>query len=359
MPRTIILLAGLLTFLLLVTPSTASELKSDETVLFLSGIGSFESNGCRIDIRGWVYESEYHKPVTSLLRRALGIRDDELTAAELATFRERAQFFLVDNERHKRIDVRLGELTLELSPSLANGHFESSFHIAPADLVRAGLSPTNFVLPFRTTGSSKWFHATTGELRFIPTNGISVVSDVDDTIKISNVNDRHELLRNTFCRPYEAVPGMAEAYERWSKSAGVTFHYVSASPWQLYAPLEGFVRSNGFPAGTFSLKSFRWKDRSFFDLFKSPEQYKLRTIEPLMERFPARRLVLVGDSGEKDPEIYGMLARKNTNRIAQIFIRNVTGEKSDSARYRSAFAGLSTNLWHVFTSPSELPAELR
>ena len=66
------------------------------------------------------------------------------------------------------------------------------------------------------------------------------------------------------------VPGMAEAYDRWSKAGGVTFHYVSASPWQLFAPLEGFVRSNGFPAGSFNLKSFRWKDRSFFDLFKSP-----------------------------------------------------------------------------------------
>ena len=359
MARAGTLLASMLIFLLLITTSRASELKSDETLVFLSGIGSFESNGCRIDIRGWVYESEYHKPVTSLLRRALGIRDDELTAAELATFRQRAQFFLVDNERHKRVAVRLGDMTLELSPSLPNGHFESSFHLPTIDLTRAGLSPTNFVLPFRTVGGSKGFHATTGELRFIPTNGISVISDVDDTIKISAVNSRHELLRNTFCRPYQAVPGMAEAYERWAKSDGVTFHYVSASPWQLYVPLEAFVRSNGFPAGTLNLKAFRWKDRTFFDLFKSPEEYKLSTIEPLMKRFPERRLVLVGDSGEKDPEIYGTIARKHTNQIAQIFIRNVTAEKADSARYRSAFGGLSTNLWHVFTSPSELPAELR
>jgi Phosphatidate phosphatase APP1, catalytic domain len=358
MARVGTLLASLLTFFLQLATSRASELKSDETVLFLSGVGSPESNGWRIDIRGWVYESEYHKPVTSLLRRALGIRDDELTAAELAIFRQRAQFFLVDNERHKRVVVRLGEMTLELSPSLPNGHFESSFHIPAIDLARAGLNPTNLVLPFQTIGGGKAFHTTTGELRFIPTNGISVISDVDDTIKISNVNNRHELLRNTFCRPYEAVPGMAEAYERWSKSDGVTFHYVSASPWQLFVPLEAFVRSNGFPAGTFSLKSFRWKDRTFFDLFKSPEQYKLSTIEPLMEQFPTRRFVLVGDSGEKDPEIYGTLARKHTNQIAQIFIRNVTPDKADSARYRSAFAGLSTNLWHVFTSPSELPDPL-
>jgi hypothetical protein len=345
--------------LVLITSASGSQLKPNETVQFLSGIATPEANGWRIDIHGWVYESEYHKPITSLFRRSLGIRDDELTPAELATFRERAQFFLVDNERHKRIVVQLGNVRLELSPSLANGHFQSSLHIPASDLARYGLSTTNLALPFQTLAGTKNTRTIAGMLRVIPPSGISVISDIDDTIKVSEVNDRHQLLRNTFCRPYEPVPGMAAAYQHWLQSNQATFHYISASPWQLYVPLDAFVRSNGFPEGTFTLKSFRWKDHTFFDLFKSPEQYKLKTIEPLIERFPDRRFVLVGDSGEKDPETYGILARKYTNRIAQIFIRNINGETGDSSRYLSAFNGVNTNVWHLFASPSELPNQLR
>src|SRR3954471_4260804 len=97
-----------LVLVLISSSASGSQLKPNETVQFLSGAASPEANGWRIDIHGWIYESEYHKPITSLFRRSLGIRDDELTPGELATFRERAQFFLVDNERHKRIVVKLG-----------------------------------------------------------------------------------------------------------------------------------------------------------------------------------------------------------------------------------------------------------
>ena len=55
----------------------ASALKPDETVLFLSGLGHQQADGWNLEIHGWVYESEYHKPLTSLFRRAIGIRDDD------------------------------------------------------------------------------------------------------------------------------------------------------------------------------------------------------------------------------------------------------------------------------------------
>ena len=151
---------------------------------------------------------------------------------------------------------------------------------------------------------------------------------------------------------------MAERYRAWEKSDGARFHYVSATPWQLYVPLADFIRSNGFPAGTFQLKFFRWKDQTFFDLFKSPEHYKLMVLRPLLERFPHRKFILVGDSGEKDPEIYAALARAFPNQLTHIFIRDTTGEGQDSARYQTTFSGLSTNSWQIFKQPSELPESL-
>jgi hypothetical protein len=352
-------------FLLLLLPTivflNGSELKRDETVLFFSGLGSVESNGWQLDIHGWVYESEYHKPITSLFRRSLGIRDDELTAAELALFRQRAQFFLVDNERNKTVDIRLGEMALTLSASLPNGHFQTNLHIASADIERFGLAGllSQRMLPFETVSSRKGVSKRSGEIELIPEGGISVISDIDDTIKLSNVKNHHELLRNTFCRPYEPIAEMSSAFRQWSQGDEARFHYLSASPWQLAQPLAAFLRENAFPNGSLHLKTFRWKDETFFDLFRSPERYKLSAIEPILRRFPKREFVLVGDSGERDPEIYATLARMHPNQIRHIFIRNTTGEDRETERYRSVFEGLATNCWQIFRTPSELPITLR
>ena len=181
-----------------------------------------------------------------------------------------------------------------------------------------------------------------------------MISDIDDTIKITEVRDRHAALRNTFLREFQAVPGMAEFYQTLGRSNHAAVHYISASPQQLYEPLAAFVRSNGFPAGTFTLKEFRWKDKSFFSLFANPEQYKSGVIEPLMKQFPNRKFILIGDSGERDPEIYARLAREYPQQIARIFIRDVTGEPAASERYVKAFRDVPPERWQVFRVPDEL-----
>src|ERR1051325_5894126 len=305
--------------------ASASELKRDERVVFFPTLGRPTPTGWELEIHGWVFEPERHRLLSAIFRRAIGIHESELTAAEKTTFAARAQSFLVDNERRKRISIRLGEQTLKLSASAANGHFAGRLRLSAEDLGHLGIAggATGPIL-FHTVSADQRVHSYPGEVYLLPDNGLSVISDIDDTIKSSQVLDRDALLRNTFCRPFEAVPGMAEVYRNWAASAGAQFHYVSASPWQLYEPLAQFIRDNKFPEGTFHLKLFRLKDQTFFDLFRSPEQYKLALIEPMLERFPKRRCVLVGDSGEKDPEIYGLLTRKHPQQIVKILIRDVT-----------------------------------
>ena len=197
-----------------------------------------------------------------------------------------------------------------------------------------------------------------GTIHLLAAKGISVISDIDDTIKVSDVRNRDELMKNTLVRPFQPVKGMADPYRAWARNDGASFHYVSGSPWQLYPALAEFVRSNNFPTGSFHLKQFRVKDETFLNLFKDPEVYKMAIIEPLFERFPERRFILVGDSGERDPEIYGMLARKHPGQVQRIFIRDVTGQAPESARYRKAFAGISPHVWKVFDDPAELPLQL-
>jgi phosphatidate phosphatase APP1 len=149
------------------------------------------------------------------------------------------------------------------------------------------------------------------------------------------------------------VEGMSERYQEWA-SHGINFHYVSSSPWQLFEPLDRMIRKASLPIGSMHLKRFRLKDRSILSLFKDPRETKPPVIQALLDSWPRRRFILIGDSGELDPEVYGQIARVNPGRIARICIRELGGRGRGDSRYRGAFAGLDSDLWCLFTDPHQL-----
>jgi len=120
------------------------------------------------------------------------------------------------------------------------------------------------------------------------------------------------------------------------------------------AHLAAFMTAEGFPAGTMHMKSFRAKDSSFFDLFADPRELKCSAIEPLLQACPRRRFILAGDSGEKDPEIYGELARQYPNQVVAVLIRDAGGENANAERFEKAFDGLPKDHWQVFKDPAEI-----
>jgi hypothetical protein len=297
-----------------------------------------------------VYEPEQRRLAVALLREVLELKHVEMTPAEAALFAERTRLFMVDHQGGRKIAVSISGVEHALGSSGADGRFGGVVRL-PAEKLRTGqdrLAQIQAVLP---PGDPRQF---TGWIIPVENRGVTVVSDIDDTIKLSQVRDRKALLRGTFLEPFQAVPGMAEVFRGWAERSGAQFCYVSASPWQLYGPLSDFIRSNGFPAGAFQLKQFRWKDESFLKLFDSPEEYKPAVIEPLLTQFPRRQFVLVGDSGERDPEIYADLARRYPQQIARVLIRDVTGESAGAERYRTAFSGVSPGVWRIFRTPSEI-----
>jgi len=160
---------------------------------------------------------------------------------------------------------------------------------------------------------------------FIEQIGLSVVSDIDDTIKISNVADKKAFMKSLLVSNFEAVAGMEQLYAEWEKKYCARFHYVSGSPWQLWEPLANFLEEKGFPQGTAHLRKFKVTDKSIYSGAQQKKEMtrrkKLRHIEPLLLRFPKRKFVFVGDSGEEDPEIYSDLGRRYSNQVVAIFIR--------------------------------------
>lgn len=331
----------------------ASELKPDEHVVLYPALASRTAAGWELDLHGIVFEPERRRMLTAALRKVFDIDEQKLTSAEVAIFNERCRYFLVDNERGKKFITMLGGQPLAFGTSAANGHFFSRY-VWLTNRWASLLAPTNGVSTTTISFPGAKNRVAPLEIHFVEERGVSIISDIDDTIKISQVLDKSALLENTFCRTFKPVEGMAGVYRGWERSFGAQFHYVTASPWQLYVPLSDFTRSNGFPAGTWHMKEFRVKDRSVLELFASPERYKPAVIEPLLRQFPKREFVLVGDSGEKDPEIYGALARKYPDQIRRIFIRDVTGESAASPRYEKAFGRLPRDLWQVFKDPMQI-----
>jgi len=327
-----------------------STIKQDEQVLLYPTVARLVSGEWRMNIHGIIYEPEARPMMVPAIRKLTGLDEKDLTSTELTVFNDRCRHFLADNERGKKLSTIIGGKTVSLGTSEANGHFNASIRWRTnfSRTADSGLVPV--LLPFGGANGRQ----VPLEIHLLGENGVSVISDLDDTIKISEVLDKQALMRNTFCRPFKPVPGMADVYREWAASSGAAFHYVTASPWQLYLPLSEFTRSNGFPAGTFHMKEFRVKDGSMLNIVTSQERYKPGIIEPLMRQYPKRHFVLVGDSGEQDPEIYGAIARKYPAQIRRILIRDVTGESRSAQRYEKAFTRVPPYRWHIFKEAVEI-----
>ncbi|KAJ3191024.1 hypothetical protein HK101_008165 [Irineochytrium annulatum] len=197
-------------------------------------------------------------------------------------------------------------------------------------------------------------------------DGISIVSDLDDTIKESDVHmGKRAAIRAAFYKNGAPVAGMSDAYQSFA-SNGCAFHYVSASPYQLFPTINEFLTDNEFPLGSLFLRDV-WVAGNM-----SSRAYKRSTITGLMNKYPTRKFILIGDSGEKDAETFSNLYRDFPDKVLKVFIRNVTllgpdGERKTEAdeRHRKQFEYVRANLatipadrWMLFDRSDELVEDI-
>jgi phosphatidate phosphatase APP1 len=143
-----------------------------------------------------------------------------------------------------------------------------------------------------------------------------VVSDLDDTLVVTNVGSVRGVLDSTFLKDETTQPpvqGMAALLRclREGPLAPPPIVIVSGTPVQLGERVERFLARNGFPPAALFLRNLGPRTLS---------GYKEPVLAELRARFP-QPLVLVGDSGERDPEIYGAFARAAPGRVLRIYVR--------------------------------------
>lgn len=330
-----------------------TDLKAGDELIFFPGLcHTRDGQTWTLELQGCIFEPEDRTYAISALQQMLKWYEIELTEQEKANVARSARLFMNDNQRGRRAVVRLGSQVIDLGKTGPDGQFSGKVTLSDT-----WLQSTNRIV-YEAELRPNNTRRVSGMAVVIPPTGWLVISDIDDTIKISQVTDRKQLLRKTFVDPFAPVPGMAAIYQAWATNSGAVFLYVSASPWQLFPPLQEFTRTSGFPDGVFCLKQFRLKDRTFRSLWENPVVYKQRLIEPLLEKLNTHQFVLVGDSGEKDPEIYAALQRKYPERIARILIRDTTSQKRNDERYQNLFKNIPAEIWEIFQDPNELSLTL-
>lgn len=326
------------------------ELASDESLEFYPAMAWRSGDGWKLWVRGCVFEASSVPGVERLARRWLKVDPDD--AESRGRLRERLAPFLVDKERGKRFRLEASGFGRAFRVTGANGHFGGVFRVSDAEW--AGF-PERGVGRVRVRfGTRRSMRDVELEVHVMARGGWSVASDIDDTVKETGLADRREAVLNTFVRPFKAVPGMAAAYAAWGRALGADWHYVTGSPWQLWGPLSRFVADAGLPSGTWHMQEFRAKDRSLLRLFRSPMEYKAGVLRQLLRMDPERRWILVGDSGQSDPEAYGRIAAEFPGRVAWVWIRRLDGVGADAGRYERAFRSGSLGGWGLFEDGNEI-----
>lgn len=165
-------------------------------------------------------------------------------------------------------------------------------------------------------------HIPTGEAEF------AVASDLDDTVLYTFAFSRVRMLRqvlfhNAHTRlPFPGVPAFYRALQAGSDGARSNpIFYVSSSAWNLYDLMHEFMRLRQIPAGPILLRELPRSLRALID--KNRHEHKKHRIEELLAAYPQLRFLLIGDTGQRDAELYTRCAQEYPERIAAIYLRDV------------------------------------
>lgn len=154
---------------------------------------------------------------------------------------------------------------------------------------------------------------------------IGIICDVDDTVMNTALPRPFVAAWNSFVlneHARSATPGMAVMMDRLHRAHPTApFMYLSTGAWNVTPTLRRFLHRNGYPKGTFLLTDWgptpdRW--------FRSGSQHKVNTLKRLAAEFPNIRWILIGDDGQRDPEIYNGFAVRYPQNVEAILIRNLT-----------------------------------
>ena len=158
---------------------------------------------------------------------------------------------------------------------------------------------------------------------------IGVISDIDDTVVETGATNFLKNWRRVLVdQPGErlAVPGASKLYRMLVLEHDAPHRpvfYVSSSPWNLYGFITEFMELNGIPHGPMFLKDYGIDQAKF--IAGGHDTHKLAAIERIIAFYPELKFLLIGDNGQQDVEVYAEVVADFPDRVAGVFIRDVSG----------------------------------
>lgn len=185
----------------------------------------------------------------------------------------------------------------------------------------------------------------------VPPTGFTIISDIDDILRVTKIYDPKEGLLNSFARAFTPWMNMPDIYANWSATIpNFHFHYLTTTPEQVTRNYMEFIYKT-YPLGSFDTRPLNFSDVS------ATLSIRRFLLDKIFQTFPRRKFVLVADTSNSDVmTAYPQLARDYPAQVQCIFLRNTTAtDSSDLFPYdTSGFDGIEQRKYMFFVTPEDL-----
>ncbi|GIW22379.1 MAG: hypothetical protein KatS3mg068_1386 [Candidatus Sericytochromatia bacterium] len=316
----------------LVTGNISTEIKSNE-VDSIKSQSFFSIFNKKAHIN--VYDSfgnEKNFYVTGRVFKKKSIKPPSTNDSLLTNIIRNIKYFTPDAIENTDVIVSVGNFS-QIARTDSKGYFKAYFTGVNLPL---GIN----IITAKLNNNKYQFDIPKEELLLDNSNSdeIGIISDVDDTIKITGVDNKLKMIKHIFSGNFKtdkAIPGVATLYKGilndYKGNGADTVHYVTGSPAHLYDRIQDFIKLNGFPQGSIDLKKLGSK----VDPTPSTTlEYKLSRIRPILKAFPNKKFVMFGDTTQQDTEVYVKLKKEFPNNVLAIYINNVTKQDPNNPRFK-------------------------
>jgi phosphatidate phosphatase APP1 len=184
----------------------------------------------------------------------------------------------------------------------------------------------------------------------VPPEGFTIISDIDDILRVTKIFLPKQGILNTFARPFTPWLNMPSIYAKWSaKIPNLHFHYLTTTPEQATRNYMEFIYAN-YPLGSFDTRPLN------FSNIKETFHIRKFLLDRIFDTYPKRKFILVADTSNPDVmKAYPQLALERPGQVQCIFLRNTSATDEDYFPYdTSRFKKLDQKQYMFFITPDDL-----
>lgn len=185
----------------------------------------------------------------------------------------------------------------------------------------------------------------------VPRTGVTVISDIDDILRVTKIYQPKEGILNTFARPFTPWMNMPQIYANWSASLqNMHFHYLTTTPEQVTRSYMDYIYKT-YPLGSFDTRPLNFSDT------KATLHIRRFLLDRIFQTYPQRKFILVADTSNPDVmAAYPAMYKDYPGQVACILLRNTSSTDSgDKFSYdTSGFKDIPKDNYMFFHVPDDL-----